>query len=211
MEIFIKFDQRNFYQASILQWMSNRSGMAATEFALLLPVMLTLLFGLIEVCMALESSRRTELAGEVLSDLISQEIRVDIDNISDVFKGVEQVISNQNVDADFRIISVIIDENTKQPVVDWSRDNQGRVPYAEGAAYDKIDKANFYDDTASIVVSEIDHRYTSPLLGYFIGKQTFSKRAFRWPRRSNRVELTLTGSNENGFEDDDEDDDDDDD
>lgn len=182
---------------SVYRFLSDRAGMAATEFALLLPVLLILFFGVVEGSDALTKSRRVTLAANTLADLAAQETEL-LQNAADsLFVGVEEIINVNSAAITIRLISVIADPNDGDgdglpdgdPIVHWSYDNSGGEPYAPGAAFTKLPNASLLDPSASIVVAEIAFPYTSPLTGYFISSITFDRVATRWPRRSSRVQL----------------------
>lgn len=165
-----------------------RAGMAATEFALLFPVLLIILFGVVEGADALSASRRVSLAANTLVDLASQENELMEDSLDDLFKGVEQIVEADGAPLDVRLVSVVADDDG-DPVVHWSRDNQGGEPYAPGSAYGGLPQADLLDLNGSMLAAEISYPYTSKLTQHFISSITFEKLAARWPRQSLRVQL----------------------
>mgnify|MGYP000035345880 CR=1 FL=1 len=165
-----------------------RSGVAATEFALIVPVLLTLFFGVVEGSDALATSRRVSLAANTLADLAAQESELLMSEVDDLFDGVVQIVDTNGDPMTVRLVSVIADPDG-DPVVDWSRDNSGGAPYAKGAAYDGLPDPSLLDVNASMIIAEISYPYTSGLTHYLISSVTFEKSATRWPRRSLRVKL----------------------
>lgn len=57
---------------SALDFIRNRSGVAAVEFAFIAPLMLVMLFGVVEVSDAIAVQRKTTLVARTLSDLTSR-------------------------------------------------------------------------------------------------------------------------------------------
>lgn len=169
-------------------YLKCRSGMAATEFALILPALLFLFFGVVEGSEALSQSRRASLAANTLADLASQESELKTSDLDDLFTGVEHIVVTGGGDMTIRLVSVVSDK-TGDPVVEWSRDNKGGEPYAPGAPYDKLPDASLLADGSSIIVGEISYPYVSPLAHYFIKSVTFKKLATRWPRSSLHIKL----------------------
>ena len=71
-------------------------GVAATEFALILPFMLTLYFGCAEITKGVMASRKVNLAARAMSDLVAQQasgVPVDNTTLQNVFTASRQILS----------------------------------------------------------------------------------------------------------------------
>ena len=174
--------------------------MAATEFALLLPVLLIIFFGVVEGSDALTVNRRVALASNTLADLATQETELQTSDADDLFTGVEQIINVNGAAVDIRLISVIAgdcdgDGTDDGPSVHWSYDNTGTEPLARCAPYTSLPNSALLDVDASIIVAEVNFPYTSPFSHYFISTIDFERSATRWPRRSLRVQLCTAPGN----------------
>lgn len=172
--------------------------MAATEFALLLPVIVLIFFGVLEISDAMMANRRVVNATNSLADLVTQEKKVSVDQVDDIFSGVASMIQPSTPSAiSMRIVSVTVDPGADtnstsddKVIVEWSRDKTGAAPYAVGAEYDKIDDLSVIKANTSLVVAEMTYQYQSGLSDRILGSPiTFSRVASRWPRRSTRVQL----------------------
>jgi hypothetical protein len=164
-------------------------GLAAIEFALIAPVMIFLFFAVVEGSNALSVSRRVSLAVNTLADLASQETQLSTAQADDLFEGVQQIVAQGAISADIRLVSLIIDPDTAEVVVHWSRDNSGGEPYAPGSVYDDLADASLLDVSSSLIVGEIEYSYVSPLTKALIPSIDFDKIATRWPRRTARVQF----------------------
>lgn len=164
-------------------------GLAATEFALLAPLMIFLFFAVVEGSNALSVSRRVSLAVNTLADLASQETQLASAQADDLFEGVEQIIAQGPISVDVRLVSLVVDPDTDEIVVHWSRDNAGGEPYSPGSVYDDLADASLLDVSSSLIVGEIEYSYVSPLTKALIPSIDFAKVATRWPRRSARVQF----------------------
>lgn len=72
------------------RWLADDSGLAAVEFALLAPVLATLLLGLLQIGLVAEAQRRAEMAAYVLGDALSRTPQIDqatIDNLALAVQG----------------------------------------------------------------------------------------------------------------------------
>ena len=170
-----------------------RAGLAAVEFALILPVLMLLFFGVVESSDALAKSRKVALAANTLADLAAQEGDLLTSAADDLFDGIEQIIGEDGGSATIRLVSVVDDDG--DIVVHWSRDNSQGEPYSPGAAYDGLPNAALLDTNASIIVAEVEFSYSSNLTHFVIPSVTFDKMATRWPRRALRVQLCTSPGN----------------
>jgi len=183
-----------FLTGAAKQYGQCQSGMAAIEFALIMPLLLILFFGVVEGSDALSQSRRVSLAVNTLADLTSQETDILTSDIDDLFDGVEQIVGAGGASMTIRLISVIPNSDG-DPIVHWSRDNSGGAPYAPGNPYTALPASTLLDPGASIIVGEVDFPYTSKLTHFFVSSIDLQESATRWPRRSLRVLLCSSPGN----------------
>lgn len=173
-----------------------RSGLAAVEFAFIVPLMIILFFGVVESSDALSQNRRVSLAVNTLADLSAQETELLHSDVDALFDGVAQIAGADSADMTISLVSVIPDPDSGDPIVHWSRNNSGGEPYAQGAAYTKLPASTLLDPGASIIVAELVYPYSSALTSYVMSDiVTFDEAATRWPRRSTRVQLCSSVGN----------------
>lgn len=174
---------------------ASRDGMAAIEFALILPIMTLLFFGMLEASELLTVKRRVANAANSLVDLVSQEPTIKISEINDAIAGSRQLLEPTVLSSfSARIVSLVKGPNPGDPVtVHWSVDNGGNTPYAVGQTYDKLGDDLSVRNEASVVLVEMDYEYASGLVGrVFTNPFDFTQTAVRWPRKSSRVQLCQT-------------------
>ena len=79
------------------QWfrdcLSNRSGVSAVEFALILPVLLTMYFGVVEIGNALTITRRTSIVASTAADLVAQEKTTSSNGLKDAFAASKSILA----------------------------------------------------------------------------------------------------------------------
>jgi len=184
---------KHVFAGFLRRWRACRSGIAATEFAFVAPVLILLFFGVVESADALARSRQVALAVNTLADLASQEKNLLTSDADDLFNGVAQIVDDSGAPMDIRLVSVIIAPDG-DPIVHWSRDNKGGEPYVEGAAFSALPTATLIDPGASILVAEISYTYSSAISKMVIPPINFENSASRWPRRSMRVQLCASSS-----------------
>lgn len=170
------------------RFIRDRDGIAATEFALILPLLTILFFGVVEGSDALAQSRRVSLAVNTLADLAAQETELLTSDVDSLFTGVEEIAETNGAAITVRLVSVIANPDG-DPMVHWSRDNSGAQPYAPGADYTHLSNNALLDADASLIVAEIEYEYNSKLTKMVIKDVNFGEVATRWPRRAAHVEL----------------------
>lgn len=169
-----------------------RRGMAATEFALLLPIQVLLFFGLIEAADALTVNRRVALASNMLADLVAQSKELTVSEVDSLFAGVSEILDpNAGSALTMKIVSVAPDVSG-DPIVHWSRDESGAIPYTPGSAFSKLTDASVLTTSSSLIVAEIAYDY-KPTLAYRIFKSplSFQRQTSRWPRQTIKVQLCM--------------------
>jgi Flp pilus assembly protein TadG len=177
--------------SALMRFARAQRGLAAVEFALIAPIMITLFFGVVESTGALSASRKTLLAANTLSDLVAQETEIAKDSLDDLFVGMEDVIDSRDIDVTFRVVSVFFDPDDKKTKVHWSYDSKGAQPYAADSVYTGPLEVTLFDDTTSLIVAEVEYEYSSPISARIMGPFTFEKAASRWPRRATRVSFCV--------------------
>lgn len=167
-----------------------RSGLAATEFALLLPLMVTLFFGLIEASDAMMMNRRVALATSTLADLVAQTEQITPTQLDSLLVGVMEILEPDDTSAvSLNLISVTADADG-DPVVAWSRDKDGNEPYAAGDDYTALSEPDILTQWSNIVVVEMSFPYQPTITGHVLSSPiTFQRQSIRWPRLNTGVIL----------------------
>ncbi|MEH2520520.1 Flp pilus assembly protein TadG [Bradyrhizobium sp. AZCC 1610] len=109
--------------------LGDRSGVAAVEFAMIIPVMAVLLLGTFELSSAVAVNRKVVLMARTLSDLTSQNTEVttaQLDNFFNASKAIMTPYPWTPVKA--TITELYVDPDTKQARVQWSK---GVAPHEE--------------------------------------------------------------------------------
>lgn len=166
-----------------------RRGTAATEFALLLPILIFLFFGLLEASDAMTVNRKVAIAGNTMADLTAQSSALTKDDLDNLLTGVIQILDPIDTsNLEINIVSIV--EDSGEVVVHWSYDNDKSEPYAAGDEYTALQDEDILDTSNSLIVVEISYPYTSDLTSFVINSPiTFERNAIRWPRLSSRVQL----------------------
>jgi Flp pilus assembly protein TadG len=169
--------------------LADRSGLAAVEFAFILPVMLVMFFGTVEFSSAIAIDRKVTLMARTLSDLTSQAATVadtDIDNFRAASTGIMTPYPTTTLSS--TITELYVDPNTFAARVQWSK---GSAPLTPGATV-TIPSALAIGDTY-LIFSQVSYTYV-PTVGYVMAQAgiTMSDFAYTRPRQSTCVMYNTT-------------------
>ena len=170
----------------------QKSGMAATEFAMVLPIIVLLFFGMLEASDAFTVNRRVSHASNAVVDLVGQAERTTPNQIASIFTGAQRMLEpNDTSTLDLKLTSVIrYSSDPDKVVVQWSRDINGGEPYVIGSEFTNIDDDDILIDDMSVLVAEATYVYTNGISNRVIGQPiTFEKSTKRWPRLVNEILL----------------------
>jgi Flp pilus assembly protein TadG len=168
---------------------SDARGLAATEFAMIVPLMLVMLFGTIDVSSGVAVDRKVTLVARTLSDLTSQSKTVNDADTTNFFAasyGIMWPYPPAPVRA--TISELYIDPATSTARVQWSK---GTAPRATGSAV-SIPSGLIGKDSSEktlpgqyLIFSEVSYLY-QPIVGYLMSKAgvTLSDTAYTRPRQS---------------------------
>ena len=99
-----------------------RRGTTALEFALLFPLFLILLCGIVEATNVHAADRKIIVAAQSCADLVTQEKGVDVAKLDDIGRAVQLVMEPlPQAGLGFRITSVTFDATTGAPSITWHR------------------------------------------------------------------------------------------
>jgi len=169
--------------------MSRRSfrgdvrGAAAVEFALLLPILITLQLGSVEFVRAFEAQRRIAHVAAAMADVISQGKTTTSAQLSDaMIAGQVLVAPLPTANLGLRISSLT---NTNGVVsVDWTQ-SQNWTQAGQPSA-----PAGYLAAGESAIVADVTYNYLSPIRYLLPNTIRFSRHAYVRPRLSAQVQKT---------------------
>jgi hypothetical protein len=185
---------------SVVEMLGDRSGNAAVEFAVIVPLMLTMFFGTVELSNGVAVDRKVTLVARTLSDLTSQSLNTTSDTeLQNVFAASSAILSPYSVTPIKPTISEIYVNASKIAKVQWSK--SATVSLESGSP-----KAVLKNSTRSkgdtivippelqipdtyLIFSEIDYKYV-PAVGYVMNKLgvTLHDATYTRPRQSRCVD-----------------------
>lgn len=168
---------------STVDFIQDRSGVAATEFAVIVPLMLVMFFGTVEFSSAVAVDRKVTLMARTLSDLTSQSTAVgdsDMTNFFAASTGIMTPYATASVKA--TISELYVDPDSLQARVQWSKGSSPRTPSDAVTIPTSLAIGGTY-----LIFSEVSYDYT-PMAGIVLKTQiTLSDVSYTRPRQSNCV------------------------
>jgi Flp pilus assembly protein TadG len=163
---------------------TDTRGIAATEFALVVPIMLVMFFGMVEFSAGIAVDRKVTLIARTLSDLTSQNTSVSDTLLANFFAASNGILTPYSATpTKATITELYVDPSTLKARVQWSK---GSFP-RQTSSIVTIPTALAVGDSY-LIFSEVSYLYT-PTVGYVMAKAgiTLSEVAYTRPRQSNCV------------------------
>jgi Flp pilus assembly protein TadG len=165
-----------------LELPGNNSGVAAVEFAMIIPVMAALLIGTNEFSAGVAVDRKVTIMARTLSDLTSQNTSVTDAQLTNFFNASKAIMTPYaSTPVEGTITELYINPSTLKARVQWS---QGAAPRSPGDIVeipDALKIAGTY-----LIYSEVKYKYV-PSVAWFINKVdgiTLSDVSYTRPRQA---------------------------
>jgi len=143
----------------------NNSGLAAIEFAMIIPLMAVLFVGTNEFAAGVAVDRKVTLMARTLSDLTSQNTSVDDDKLTNFFNASKAIMTPYSPTPVLGTITeLFINPSTLKARVQWSK---GAEAHAVGDIIE-IPEALKVGDTY-LIYSEVKYKF-KPSVAWFISK-----------------------------------------
>lgn len=166
----------------------NERGSAAVEFAVIVPIMLTLFFGVVEFSSGIAVDRKVTLVARTMSDLTSQSscvTQTDLDGFTITGKSIMTPYSTTPLNT--TITSIYIDNNLDAKA-QWSKGSAARGVGSAVPVPTALKIANTY-----LIFSEVSYLYTPVGIGYVMKANVNLKdQTYTRPRQTASVRFSTT-------------------
>jgi Flp pilus assembly protein TadG len=162
----------------------DQDGVSSVEFAMLLPLMLTLYLGAVEISQAVGIDRKVTLTSRTLADLASQVSSIASSDMSNILTASSSVISPYDPSKLKVTLSEITIDNSGNAKIAWSC-TQGGTAHSVGSSVALPAALNVAN--TSLIWGEAAYLYT-PAIGYVVtGTLNLSDQIYMRPRLSDSV------------------------
>jgi Flp pilus assembly protein TadG len=168
----------------------DRSGIAAVEFALLLPILLTLFLGSYELSSLLLAYLKLEAAAESAADLIAEtDVNTvlqssDFTNVTNAVKQIMVPFSTSGTT--LKIAYASITYSTGSAVINWHAEINGAPAITAASLPNGANSANLGNpasgSTDSVIVAKVTYDYTSPVTYALATNYMIAEASFMRPR-----------------------------
>lgn len=172
---------RNGILLTIRRLLRENRAISAVEFALILPIMLTLFLGGTEITQGITIKRKTTIATRTIGDLVAQGTNITNTEMTAIFAATGSVLAPYPA-ANLKIVvsNIAIDANNVARII-WSDGHNGGVPRTIGTIITLPTGLDAYPNT-SLIWAEADYTYT-PTIGYVVtGSLNLKDKVYLRPR-----------------------------
>jgi Flp pilus assembly protein TadG len=164
-------------------------GVSAVEFAMLLPLMLTLYLGAVEISQGVSIDRKVTLTTRTVADLVTQSANITNAAMTNILNASSAVLTPYpTANLKVTVSAVKIDADSKA-TIDWS-DTLNGTARPKGQSVTLPAALNVPNTT--LIWSEVQYNY-QPTIGYVVtGALTLSDQIYMRPRLSDTITRTAS-------------------
>lgn len=166
-------------------FLNDDKGLGAVEFALIVPLMVTMYLGAVEFGHALTIDRRVTSVASSSADLIAQVEQVNDDDISDIFAAATSILSPYDTAPLSIVVTSVYADANNDTKVRWSEAQNGTAHASESAF---TLPTGLTQPFSSVIVAEVTYMYDPPVGQFLTGGITMTETFYLKPRRSLEVE-----------------------
>jgi len=168
----------------VRRFLRDKRGASAVEFAMLLPLMVTLYLGSVEISQGVGINRKVTLTTRTVADLASQVSSINNADMTNILNASSTVVAPYDVSKLKVVVSAVTIDNAGVATVAWS-DTLNGTKRTVGSTVTLPTALNVANST--LIWGEVTYDYR-PTIGYVIsGTLTLSDKIYMRPRLSNTV------------------------
>ena len=169
----------------LARFVADRRGVSAVEFALVLPVMVPLYLGLVELTQGISIDRKVTLTARTVADLASRVSSIRNDDMTNMLKATEAVITPYDKSKLKVVVSAIAIDNAGTAKIAWS-DALNASRRAKDSAVTLPDPVLKVPNTM-LIWSEVSYDYTPNIGGPITGTLHLTEQMYMRPRLSDTI------------------------
>lgn len=167
----------------------DERGVAAMEFALILPVMLLLYFGVAELTVGMMANGRASHVASVVGDLVTQMPAVKQQDMTDIFLVADSIMKPfATATLKMKVTSIRADSSGSPKLV-WSCEKASPTVCSQLTGTASGFPSGLLAANEAMIQTEVEYTYTSPTRLTMPLPLTFKSKYYIKPRRSSEVIL----------------------
>lgn len=172
---------------ALRRFLRDPRGISVVEFALLLPVMLTLFLGGTEVTQAITVKRKATIVTRTIGDLVSQDTSITNAEMTSIFQASNSIVAPFSANNLKIVVSSISVDADKAAKIVWSDATNGATAHVAGATVTLPAGLNQFPNT-TLIWTEVEYDYT-PAIGHVMtGTVSLKDHVYLRPRLVRCVE-----------------------
>jgi Flp pilus assembly protein TadG len=172
------------FRSYLRRFARDRDGVSAVEFAIVLPIMLTLYLGGVEVGDGMAIKFKATMAGRTVTDLASQFVSIDNATMSNILGAASTVVTPYAASSMVVTLTELTVNSNGQGVVQWSDSLHGT---ARTVGSKITMPSNLQTSGITILYGEVTYPYT-PSMGYVLtGTINIYQQMYFYPRLSSSI------------------------
>jgi len=170
-----------FYKQRLSRLTGDQRGVSAVEFALLLPLMVTLYLGVVEISQGIGADRKVTLTARAIADLVAQASNMANSDMTNSLNAATAVMA-PFPDSKLKVTVTRVDVDANgNATVKWS-DSKNGTARSQGSTVTL--PAALKIASSSLIWSEVEYAY-KPTIGYIVsGTLTLKDQLYMRPRLS---------------------------
>lgn len=157
------------------------SGVSAIEFALILPAMVAMFFGIGEVTNYMQAHSRMTKVASTVADLVAQDTAITDDEMTNIFNCAQAIMQPFDAANGWVRVTSIVANASGQTTVAWS-EGQGISDRATGSSITV--PGGVVPPNASVIFTEVSYNYSSTFGMFLTDGVTATDQFYARPRRA---------------------------
>ncbi|WP_375450144.1 TadE/TadG family type IV pilus assembly protein [uncultured Devosia sp.] len=157
---------RAHLEQSLNRFRHDATGVAAVEFALILPIMLLLYIGAVEASSLISMDRRVQTIAGTMGDLVARANgKISACEIKDYFQAASGIMAPYPVGDTKQIVTSVFVKPNGTTEIAWSKAAGGATPHVAGQTYPLPAEMKAISLNTYVIVSEATYDYL-PITGF---------------------------------------------
>jgi Flp pilus assembly protein TadG len=161
----------------------RQNGIAAMEFALMCPMLISMVMGGVDLSLFLIVHQKVERVTYTLADLVAQSENVTLADLNQLMVAADEIMEPYDFGSQGSLIvsSVYKETGVANPKVRWQYKNGSLVVNSTTGAVNAnavLPSSLTLNDKDNVIVAEVSYRYEPMFLGEVFGIETIAKNSY---------------------------------